>query len=74
MRTKATDSYTAEGGAVGAFFDRQKENLVHWAAPKMELARAWGEYGVADGAYRGSIAADQAVAWPSRRRTPTSRP
>ena len=59
MRTKATDSYTAEGGAVGAFFDRQKENLVHWAAPKVELARAWGEYGAADGAYRGSIAADQ---------------
>lgn len=42
--------------ALGAFLDRRREDARHWAAPKVEAARAWGEYGLADSTYRAQIA------------------
>lgn len=44
------------GSAFGAFLDRRREDVLHWAAPKVEAARAWGEYGLADSSYRAQIA------------------
>jgi hypothetical protein len=42
--------------ALGAFLGRRREDARHWAAPKVEAARAWGEYGLADSTYRAQIA------------------
>lgn len=60
MGFKTSDS-TAEttdfrDTALGSFLDRRREDARHWAAPKVEAARAWGEYGLADSTYRAKIA------------------
>ncbi|GEM_PF-1335076 len=60
MGFKTSDS-TAEttdfrDTAFGTFLDRRREDARHWAAPKVEAARAWGEYGLIDSTYRAKIA------------------
>lgn len=60
MGFKASDSIDEttdfRDTALGSFLDRRREDARHWAAPKVEAARAWGEYGLADSTYRAQIA------------------
>lgn len=57
-RKTLNDEIQHDGGA-DTFVTRQTENLRHWAAPKLEAARTWGEYGAAFTGVGASVAAEE---------------
>lgn len=59
MARKNLSNDIEHDGTVDTFLARQAENLLHWAAPKLENARAWGEVSAAYGTVGGKAAAHQ---------------
>lgn len=57
-RTTLNDDIQHDGGA-DTFVARQAENLRHWASPKIEAARTWGEYGAAFTGVGAHVAAEE---------------
>ena len=59
MARKTLNDEIRHDGHADTFAVRQAENLRHWAAPKIEAARAWGEYGAAFTGVGASVAAEE---------------
>lgn len=58
-KTLTTDSDIRHDGSAETFLMRQAESLRHWAAPQLEAARAWGEYGAAAGGVGAAVAGEE---------------
>lgn len=59
MARKTLHDEIRHDGGSDTFAARQAENLRHWAAPKIEAARTWGEYGAAFTGVGAHVAAEE---------------